>query len=272
MAPVVWLVRHGQSIWNAEGRVQGQSDAPGLTAQGEVGARLVARRLAATRAGAVVSSDAAPGGGDGRADRAGTRRAASDRRPAAGALPGGARGGPDLGPRAVVHRFRRRPGRRRRRAPRGWGVAARALPACRRVSREPRRGPAGAGLRGGHPRGVPAGRVGVGSWDKDWARSAHHAPPTRWCGGPTSGRERSTGSPSSRGDGGSAGRGRLPLDEALQSAEVGRQVLRPVEVLGMNSPMPISIALGSFTTWNDSVTVVFPSSSVRRRVHSTESG
>ncbi len=58
MAPVVWLVRHGQSVWNAEGRVQGQSDAPGLTAQGEAEARLVARRLAATRAGAVVSSDA----------------------------------------------------------------------------------------------------------------------------------------------------------------------------------------------------------------------
>lgn len=58
--PGLLIVRHGQSIWNAEGRWQGQADPP-LSAEGEVQARTAAHRLAAVPGGVtfdlVVSSD-----------------------------------------------------------------------------------------------------------------------------------------------------------------------------------------------------------------------
>jgi len=59
---VLHLVRHGQSTWNAAGRVQGQSpDAGSLTARGRREAADVAEQLAELRSGAdaVVSSDLA---------------------------------------------------------------------------------------------------------------------------------------------------------------------------------------------------------------------
>ncbi|EQB98323.1 histidine phosphatase family protein, partial [Photorhabdus temperata] len=40
----VYLVRHGESEWNAARRIQGQSDSP-LTETGEHQARLVAQRV-----------------------------------------------------------------------------------------------------------------------------------------------------------------------------------------------------------------------------------
>ncbi len=57
---VLHLVRHGQSTWNAAGRVQGQSpDAGSLTARGRREAATVAEQLAELSSGAraVVSSD-----------------------------------------------------------------------------------------------------------------------------------------------------------------------------------------------------------------------
>ncbi len=39
----VYLVRHGETQWNAERRIQGQSDSP-LTAKGEQQAMVVATR------------------------------------------------------------------------------------------------------------------------------------------------------------------------------------------------------------------------------------
>jgi len=64
-AGTLWLVRHGQSGWNAAGRIQGQSPAaPGLTATGRNQAALAARELArrvarAPRAPLIVASDLA---------------------------------------------------------------------------------------------------------------------------------------------------------------------------------------------------------------------
>jgi 2,3-bisphosphoglycerate-dependent phosphoglycerate mutase len=60
--PAVWLVRHGQSIWNVSGRIQGQSPAAGgLTEAGRDeaagAARYLAERLTADRAGSIVASD-----------------------------------------------------------------------------------------------------------------------------------------------------------------------------------------------------------------------
>jgi broad specificity phosphatase PhoE len=52
------LVRHGTTVWNAEGRLQGQSDVP-LSAEGRVQAERVARRLAAVPLSAVWCSDLA---------------------------------------------------------------------------------------------------------------------------------------------------------------------------------------------------------------------
>jgi len=56
----LWLVRHGQSGWNAVGRIQGQSpQAPGLTETGREQAAQAARVLAGQAPGAalVVASD-----------------------------------------------------------------------------------------------------------------------------------------------------------------------------------------------------------------------
>jgi 2,3-bisphosphoglycerate-dependent phosphoglycerate mutase len=55
--PIVWFVRHAQSIWNEARLVQGQSDAPGLSSLGIGQARELAARLAGTGAGSVLSSD-----------------------------------------------------------------------------------------------------------------------------------------------------------------------------------------------------------------------
>ncbi len=50
------LVRHGETVWNLEGRRQGQSDSP-LTARGLAQARAIAACLAAEPADALYSSD-----------------------------------------------------------------------------------------------------------------------------------------------------------------------------------------------------------------------
>ncbi len=50
------LLRHGQSVWNAEGRWQGQADPP-LSALGELQAVEAARRLAGNAFSGVVASD-----------------------------------------------------------------------------------------------------------------------------------------------------------------------------------------------------------------------
>ena len=53
----VWAVRHGESVWNRDGRLQGQSPhAPGLTAAGVAQAEATAARLAACGARVVLTS------------------------------------------------------------------------------------------------------------------------------------------------------------------------------------------------------------------------
>ena len=52
----VYLVRHGETEWNAERRIQGQSDSP-LTAMGEHQAQLVARRVSREGITHVITSD-----------------------------------------------------------------------------------------------------------------------------------------------------------------------------------------------------------------------
>lgn len=54
---VIHLVRHGQSSWNAAQRIQGQTRHVPLTPLGEQQARDAARRLAASGAQAVYTSD-----------------------------------------------------------------------------------------------------------------------------------------------------------------------------------------------------------------------
>ena len=52
----LWLIRHGESTWNRENRVQGHSDVP-LSEPGVAQAEALARRLQAQRFDAVFSSD-----------------------------------------------------------------------------------------------------------------------------------------------------------------------------------------------------------------------
>lgn len=52
----LWLVRHGETIFNRENRLQGQADAP-LTARGRSQAAAVAARLGGARFEALYSSD-----------------------------------------------------------------------------------------------------------------------------------------------------------------------------------------------------------------------
>jgi probable phosphoglycerate mutase len=54
---VVWLVRHGETTWNAMGWVQGQIDGARLTRKGRNQARQVADTLATEPVSAVYSSD-----------------------------------------------------------------------------------------------------------------------------------------------------------------------------------------------------------------------
>ena len=53
-----WLVRHGQTQWNAQKRIMGQSDIP-LSAKGCVQARWLARQLRAREIAAIYASDLA---------------------------------------------------------------------------------------------------------------------------------------------------------------------------------------------------------------------
>ncbi len=57
--PIVWFVRHCESVWNEAGIVQGQAEAPGLTAAGRAQALALADRLGRCGATLVVSSDLA---------------------------------------------------------------------------------------------------------------------------------------------------------------------------------------------------------------------
>ncbi|TDB57132.1 2,3-diphosphoglycerate-dependent phosphoglycerate mutase GpmB [Photorhabdus khanii] len=52
----VYLVRHGESEWNAARRIQGQSDSP-LTETGEHQARLVAQRIKSENITHIITSD-----------------------------------------------------------------------------------------------------------------------------------------------------------------------------------------------------------------------
>lgn len=52
----VYLVRHGETLWNAERRIQGQSDSP-LTEKGETQARQVAERAKALGITHIITSD-----------------------------------------------------------------------------------------------------------------------------------------------------------------------------------------------------------------------
>jgi probable phosphoglycerate mutase len=54
----ICVIRHGETAWNAEGRVQGQTDVP-LSAVGEAQARAVRDALAGERVAALYSSDLA---------------------------------------------------------------------------------------------------------------------------------------------------------------------------------------------------------------------
>jgi probable phosphoglycerate mutase len=56
---ILLLVRHGQSEWNAEGRMQGQTAHVPLTALGHEQAAAAAEQVAARRPGALFSSDLA---------------------------------------------------------------------------------------------------------------------------------------------------------------------------------------------------------------------
>ena len=53
---MLWLIRHGETSWNAEGRVQGQTDVP-LSEVGHAQARAVATLFAGRQIDALYSSD-----------------------------------------------------------------------------------------------------------------------------------------------------------------------------------------------------------------------
>jgi 2,3-bisphosphoglycerate-dependent phosphoglycerate mutase len=55
--PVLWLVRHGESTWNALGLAQGHCDQPRLTPLGVRQARYVASQLRGRPIGALYASD-----------------------------------------------------------------------------------------------------------------------------------------------------------------------------------------------------------------------
>jgi probable phosphoglycerate mutase len=56
LALTLYLVRHGETDWNAEQRVQGHSDVP-LNARGRAQAEVAAQELAGIPLGAVIASD-----------------------------------------------------------------------------------------------------------------------------------------------------------------------------------------------------------------------
>jgi broad specificity phosphatase PhoE len=53
----LWLVRHGESTWNAEGRIQGQSDGPVLTEEGAQQSAQVAERFQSGQVESLYASD-----------------------------------------------------------------------------------------------------------------------------------------------------------------------------------------------------------------------
>ena len=63
-----WVVRHGESTWNADGRCQGQTDVP-LSALGALQAASLAERLTGQSFDAVYSSDLARARQDGESDK-----------------------------------------------------------------------------------------------------------------------------------------------------------------------------------------------------------
>lgn len=56
MVSELWLIRHAESVWNAERRWQGRADPP-LSAQGAQQAQQLGRRLASEQLDRVVASD-----------------------------------------------------------------------------------------------------------------------------------------------------------------------------------------------------------------------
>jgi broad specificity phosphatase PhoE len=54
---MIWLVRHGESTWNASGLVQGQADGPALTSAGREQAKVLARSIRRFPITRVVTSD-----------------------------------------------------------------------------------------------------------------------------------------------------------------------------------------------------------------------
>ena len=53
---IIYITRHGETEWNAEGRIQGHTDVA-LSSRGQEQARMLARRLAGIQIDAVYSSD-----------------------------------------------------------------------------------------------------------------------------------------------------------------------------------------------------------------------
>lgn len=76
--PDLWLLRHGQTVWNAEGRLQGRLDSP-LTATGVAQAQRQGRLVATILAGGATAAPALWSSPQGRAVR--TARIVFDGRP-----------------------------------------------------------------------------------------------------------------------------------------------------------------------------------------------